>query len=36
VVWFVLVMAVPAGWVALLHDWHRKRAGRQAARLVAD
>jgi len=31
VVWFVLVMAVPAGWVALLHDWHRKRAGRQAA-----
>ena len=31
VVWFVLVMAVPAGWVALLHDWHRKRAGRRAA-----
>lgn len=30
VVWFVLVMAVPAGWVALLHDWHRKRASRQA------
>ena len=32
VVWFVLVMAVPAGWVALLHEWHRKRAARQAAR----
>jgi hypothetical protein len=36
VVWFVLVMAVPAGWLALLHDWLRKRAGRQAARWVTD
>jgi hypothetical protein len=31
VVWFVLAMAVPAGWLALLHDWLGKRAGRQSA-----
>lgn len=34
VVWFVLVMAVPAGWLALLNDWLRKRAGGQPARWV--
>ena len=27
-IWFVLAMAVPAGWLALLHDWLDKRAGR--------
>jgi DUF1707 SHOCT-like domain len=31
VVWFVLAMAVPTGWLALLHDWLGKRAGRQPA-----
>jgi hypothetical protein len=29
-VWVVLVMAVPAGWLALLHDWLVKRARRQS------
>jgi Domain of unknown function (DUF1707) len=29
-IWFVLVMAVPAGWLALLHDWLVKRARRQS------
>jgi hypothetical protein len=29
-VWFVLVMAVPTGWLALLHDWLVKRARRQS------
>ena len=28
VVWFVLAMAVPTGWLVLLHDWLDKRAGR--------
>lgn len=27
--WFVLVPAVPAGWLALLHDWLDKRARRR-------
>ena len=36
VVWFLLVMAVPAGWLALLNDWLRKRAGRRPARWVTD
>ena len=31
VIWFVLAMAVPTGWLALLHDWLSKRAGRQSA-----
>ena len=31
VVWFVLAMAVPTGWLALLNDWFDKRAGRRAA-----
>jgi hypothetical protein len=31
VVWFVLAMAVPTGWLVLLHDWLDKRAGRPAA-----
>jgi hypothetical protein len=31
VVWFVLAMAVPTGWLVLLHDWYDKRAGRQSA-----
>jgi hypothetical protein len=31
VVWFVLAMAVPTGWLVLLHDWLDKRAGRQSA-----
>jgi hypothetical protein len=30
-VWFVLAMAVPTGWVVLLHAWIVKRAGRQSA-----
>jgi len=30
-VWFVLAMVVPAGWLALLHHWLDKRAGRQSA-----
>lgn len=29
--WFVLATAVPAGWIALLHDWLAKRAGRRFA-----
>jgi len=29
-VWFVLIMAVPTGWLALLHDWLVKRARRQS------
>jgi hypothetical protein len=28
VIWFVLAMAVPTGWLVLLHDWLDKRAGR--------
>jgi len=31
VVMFVLWMAVPTGWLVLLHDWLDKRAGRQSA-----
>jgi hypothetical protein len=31
VVWFVLAMAVPTGWLALLRDWLDKRAVRQFA-----
>ena len=31
VVWFVLAMAVPTGWLVLLHDWLDKRAGRPSA-----
>ena len=30
-VWFVLVMVVPAGWLVLLHHWLDKRTGRQSA-----
>jgi hypothetical protein len=26
-IWFVLAMAVPTGWLLLLHDWLDKRAG---------
>ncbi len=35
-IWFVLAMAVPTGWLALLHDWLDKRAGRQSARWVTN
>ena len=31
VVWLVLAMAVPTGWLVLLHDWLDKRAGRPSA-----
>ena len=31
VVWFALAMAVPTGWLVLLHDWLDKRAGRPSA-----
>ena len=31
VIWFVFAMAVPTGWLVLLHDWLDKRAGRQSA-----
>ena len=31
VVWLVLAMAVPTGWLVLLHDWLDKRAGPQSA-----
>jgi Domain of unknown function (DUF1707) len=31
VVWFVLAMAVPTGWLVLLHDWLDKRARRPSA-----
>jgi hypothetical protein len=31
VVWFVLAIAVPTGWLVLLHDWLDKRAGPQSA-----
>jgi len=31
-IWFVLAMAVPTGWLALLHDMLVKRAGRRSAR----
>ena len=31
VIWFVLAVAVPTGWLVLLHDWLDKRAGRPAA-----
>ena len=31
VVWVVLAMAVPTGWLVLLHDWLDKRAGRPSA-----
>ena len=34
-VWFVLAMAVPAGWLLLLHDWLGKRADRQSAQGAA-
>ena len=30
-VWFVLVMVVPTGWLVLLCHWLDKRAGRQSA-----
>jgi len=30
-VWFLLAIAAPAGWLALLHDWLGKRAGKQSA-----
>jgi Domain of unknown function (DUF1707) len=30
-IWFVLAMAVPTGWLVLLHHWLDKRAGRQSA-----
>jgi Domain of unknown function (DUF1707) len=30
--WFVLAMAVPTGWLVLLHHWFDNRAGRQPAR----
>lgn len=30
--WFVLAVAVPAGWLALLDDWLAKRAGRRSLR----
>ena len=36
VVWFVLAMAVPTGWLVLLHDWLDRRAGRQSARWVVN
>jgi hypothetical protein len=29
--WFVLAMAVPTGWLALLDDWLGKRASRRSA-----
>lgn len=32
--WFVLTVAVPAGWLALWHDWLVKRAGRQSAQAL--
>jgi Domain of unknown function (DUF1707) len=32
VVFIVLVMAAPTGWLLLLHDWLDKRAGRQSPR----
>jgi hypothetical protein len=32
VIWFVLAMAVPTGWLVLLHDWLDKRTGRPSAR----
>jgi hypothetical protein len=31
VVWLILVMAVPTGWLVLLHDWLDKRAGQPSA-----
>ena len=31
VVWVVLAMAVPTGWLVLLHDWLDKRAGLPSA-----
>jgi len=31
VVWFVLAMAVPTGWLVLLHEWFDKRADRPSA-----
>jgi hypothetical protein len=31
VVWLVLAMAVPTGWLVLLHDWLDKRAGPPSA-----
>ena len=33
-VWFVLAIAVPTGWLVLLHDWLDKRASRQSARAL--
>jgi Domain of unknown function (DUF1707) len=30
--WFVLAMAVPTGWLVLLHHWLDNRAGRQSVR----
>jgi hypothetical protein len=34
-VWFVLAMVVPTGWLVLLHHWLDKRAGRQSAQGAA-
>ena len=31
VIWFILAVAVPTGWLVLLHDWLDKRAGRPSA-----
>ena len=31
VLWFVLAMVVPTGWLVLLHDWLDKRGGRPSA-----
>lgn len=31
VIWFVLAVGVPTGWLVLLHDWIDKRAGSQSA-----
>jgi hypothetical protein len=35
VVWFVLAMAVPTGWLALLNDWLDKRADRRLAQRLS-
>ncbi len=34
VVWFILAMGVPTGWLVLLHDWIDKRAGRQSVQML--
>jgi len=31
VIWLVLAMAVPTGWLVLLHDWLDQRSGRPSA-----